>query len=76
MSLPAWPGYLGDDAGLIAPRTESGRPGGKGTGGGDLGQKADKTHNTQEEKVNQPKVCLVSVCTMLKLREFGVGVYG
>lgn len=29
MSLPAWPGYLGDDSGLIAPRRESGKPVGR-----------------------------------------------
>lgn len=32
MSLSAWPGYLGDDADLKAPRTESGKP----QEGGDL----------------------------------------
>lgn len=31
MSLPTWPGYLGDDTGLNSPRTESGRQG-KGRG--------------------------------------------
>lgn len=44
-------------------------------GRGDLGQKADKTHKTQEEKVNQPNVCLVSVCTMLKPRVRGWSVW-
>lgn len=38
MSLPAWPGYLGDDAGLIAPRRESGKLVGKDGGEGEPGR--------------------------------------
>lgn len=41
-SLPAWPGYLGDDADLKAPRTESG----KTQEGGDLKGRAAGHHIT------------------------------
>lgn len=64
VSLSAWPGYLGDDAGLIAPRRESGKPVGRVRGG--RGRVWERRHTDtviQQENVEQPEGL------------FGVGVY-
>lgn len=56
VSLPAWPGYLGDDAGLIAPRRESGKPVGRDEGGeGEPGRDGTQTRFIQQENAEQPE---------------------